>query len=291
MGLSVVSIGIRHVKVWRVEQAPPRSPLKTRQQVDNRSVALPGSPTPKTFSGRNCLLGSLIDSTFSHSVAVSDCKSILCTIHGDICLLDDTFKTQQIEIVAKVDFSIFSVTLDRHNGVVWFAGEGGTVRSALLDDLMKCAPFPDSSEVPSPLDLTLPSAREKGPDVLAVGIVCDRLITVGSDRVIRIGTPEKDSSPGILPRDAKSLPAHGDAVLGVRRLSPKVRPQNPDFLTFSAKGSVLFWMFDGSCTGSITIPLDQPADLEATVSNEIRALIPCLSDKILVTGDKCGLLR
>lgn len=80
MGSNVISVGTRHVKVWRLERVTPISPLKTRLELETNP---PASPTPKTFSGRNCLLGALIDATFSTAVGLSDSKAVVCTIQGD----------------------------------------------------------------------------------------------------------------------------------------------------------------------------------------------------------------
>ena len=288
MGSSVITMGPRHVKVWRIDQGASTSPSKTRTHVDPQSATTSISPAPRTFLGRNCLLGPLIDSQFSHSVAVSDCKAILSTVQGDICLLDDTNKSQKLEVVAKAGFGIFAITFDRQNGLIWCAGEGGLRCSVLLDDLVKRAAFSDHDAVPS---LTLSPDAEERPDILAIGIVQERLVTVGSNHAISIGSLEPKVTASALPRITKSLPAHGDCVLGVRSLLPKVQPNDPDLLTFSTNGDIHFWMLVGSCTATINISLEQLNRNEGVGQNELKVLVASVQDDILVTGDRSGVLR
>lgn len=77
MGTSVISVGTRHVKVWR-HDPEPASPTKGRSELIKGYEIPPASPVPKAFSGRNCILGSLIDAVFTSVVAISQSKAILC---------------------------------------------------------------------------------------------------------------------------------------------------------------------------------------------------------------------
>ena len=291
MGSSVVSIGIRHVKVWRLERATPSSPSKTRLELESNLTGPLGSPNPRTFSGRNCLLGELIDATFTAAVAISDSRAILCTVQGDICLLDDTDRTQRLERVARVDFKVHCVTFDRNGDLVWIAGEAGMTKPMNLDDLTK----PNKSSISTAVVSSLQSKKEpnieKRPITLAIGLVRGRVISVNANRIIEIRTAEAISSTSDLTTISKRLPAHESAVLGVRSLLPKSEEDGPDFLTFSAKGTVLFWLLNGACTGSIEIPLDQPSCPEDGDTNEVKTVVPFDADSCLACGDKSGALR
>ena len=126
---------------------------------------------------------------------------------------------------------------------------------------------------------------------MAIGLVRGRVITVDSHRGIEIqGAAETDRASG-LSCDSKRLPAHESAVLGVSSLLPKSRVDGPDFLTFSARGTVLFWLLDGACTGNMKIPLNQPIYLEDGDTNDLKIVIPLGSDERLLSGDKIGVLR
>ena len=291
MGSSIISIGTRHVKVWRVERAAPSSPSKTRLEMDISLSGPPGSPTPKTFSGRNCILGELIDSTFTALVAISDCRAIVCSAQGDICLLDDTDRTQRLEKVAQVAFKIHCVTFDCNNKILWVAGEGIGMQAIRLHDLLQPKRSNSTSLVSSSLESESTSSVGKQPTIVSVGLVRNCTISVDSNRNIEIKTAEEISTSSSSNIISKRLPAHDSAVLGVRSLLPKSSQDSPDFLTFSAKGSVRFWLLDGSYTGNIDIPLDQPDCTEDGDVNELKTVIPSDADGHLLSGDKNGTLK
>lgn len=278
MGYSVVSIGIRHVRIWRTP----------RLELDNNCIGPPGSPTPKPFEGRNCLLGSLMEATFTSVAAISDCRAILCTAQGDICLLDDSHRTQRLVRVAQVEFGILCAVFDHTNGLLWIGGRQGTTRSMHLDNLIK-------PTIPIVLPVTtLPfSTTSSGtvPEIMAIGLVRGRVITIDSHRIIEIRGVADTIRASEMDFDSKKLPAHESAVLGVSSLLPKSRVEGPDFLTFSARGTVLFWLLDGTCTGSMKILLDQPIYPEDGDTNDLKIVVPLESEKHLLSGDKMGVLR
>lgn len=283
MGHSVVSIGNRHAKVWRTDA----SPSKTRLEVDNNGTRPPGSPTPKAFAGRNCLLGPLIDATFTSIATISASSAILCTAQGDICLLDDSHRTQRLERLAQVDMSILCVVFDHASGLVWVGGRQGATRSFHLDTLNRPT---KSTESPVRTSSFLSTNTAMMPDTTAIGLVRGRVITVDSHRVVEIrGVADKGNSG--MDSLIKRLPAHESGVLGVSSLLPKSRVDGPDFLTFSAAGTVLFWLLGGTCTGSMTIPLDQPIHLDDGDTNNLKVVVPLDSDEHLLSGDKMGVLR
>ena len=291
MGSSVISIGTRHVKVWRVERAAPSSPSKTRLELEISLSGPPGSPIPKTFSGRNCILGELIDSTFTALVAISDCRAIVCSAQGDICLLDDSDRTQRLEKVAQVTFKVQCVTFDCNNKMLWVAGEGSGVKAIKLQDLLQPRRSNSTSLVSPTLDSEPTSSSDRGPTVVSVGFIRNRIVSVDSNRSIEINAAEESGTIPSSSAVSKRLPAHDSAVLGVRSLLPKSSQDSPDFLTFSAKGSVRFWLLDGTCTGNVDIPLDQASCTEDGDINELKTVMPSDADGHLLSGDKNGTLK
>ena len=285
MGHSVVSVGIRHVKVWRA----PSSPSRTRLESDNRSTESPGSPMPKAFIGRNCLLGPLMDATFTSIATISDSRAVLCTAQGDVCLLDDSHKAQRLERVAQVEFGILCVAFDHTNGLLWIGGKQGTTRSMHIDDLIKPMMVP----LVAPVGTSLLSSASSGtvPDTMAIGLVRGRVITIDSNRIIELrGVADSKRAPG-MHFDSKRLPAHESSVLGVSNLLPKFNLEDPDFFTFSARGTVLFWLLDGKCTSSMRIPLDPPLHPGNGDTNDLKIVVPLESDENMLSGDKKGVLR
>ena len=289
MGSSVVSVGIRHVKVWRVDHPTSTSPSKKRPDLNTKSNNAPGSPIPKRFLGRNSLLGPLIDSTFVHGIAVSYSRAILCTIQGDICVLDDTQQSQDVKVATRVGFTVLCSTFDRQHQLVSFAGEGGIVQSIALGGLVKCAAPSDSYASSSPTERFPISDLERRPDILAIGVARDRLVTVSSDEIALL-TVKESGRTSASPNCARRLPAHGDAVLGICSLLPKASLDSVDFLSYSKNGRVSFWKLDGSCTNSIEVALDQ-RNAQISDNNELKTLTVPPSHDYLLTGDKYGILR
>ena len=283
MGDKVVSIGIRHAKVWRTHV----SPSKTKPEADNIAIGSSKSPAPKTFSGRKCLLGPLMDATFTSAAAISDCKAVLCTTQGDICLLDDSHEMQQLEKVAHVDFGILCVLVDHACGLIWIGGREGNVIFMYLNNLVKptarIAPFVPTSALQS-------TGTNFMPDTVAIGLVRARILTVDSHRIIEIRGLIDTEGGSVTDADSKRLPAHESAVLGVSDLLPKTRSDGPDFFTWS-RGIVLFWLLNGTSTGSVEIHLDQPVYPEDGDTNDLKIVVPLGSDRLLLSGDKLGILR
>ena len=57
MGNSLITLGVRHVKIWKVDDGPSTSPSKSKMM-----DYAPSSPAmQRTLAGRNILLGSLLD--------------------------------------------------------------------------------------------------------------------------------------------------------------------------------------------------------------------------------------
>ena len=286
MGQSVVSIGIRHAKVWRTRTTVSLS--KTRPELDSSDVGSSKSPTPKAFAGRNCLLGPLMNATFTSVAALSECRAIVCSAQGDICLLDDSYQTQRLERVAHVGFGILCVFFDHACSLVWIGGRGGTRMSMRLNTLIKPT-IPNvlpNTTLPSPL-----TGSDMEPDTLAIGFVRGRVISIDSHGIIEIRGSVDAELASITGSDSRRLPAHESAVVGVSDLLSKSRVDGPDFLTFSARGTVLFWLLNGACTGNMKIPLDQPVYPEDLDTNDLKVVISLESDELLLSGDKKGILR
>lgn len=275
MGHSVISIGVRHAKVWRLES-------------DNIGIAPSKVPALKAFAGRNCLLGPLMDATFTSVAVISDYRAFLCTDQGDIVLLDDSDETQQLKRVAHVDFSILCAVFDCAYGLVWIGGRDGNSRSIPLDALIKPT---RPNFLPTTTWYSSSTDSDTVPDIIAIGFVRGRAVIINSHRIIEIRRLVDTEGASVMESDSKRLPAHESAVLGVSSLLPKNRVDGPDFLTFSARGSVLFWLLNGACTGSIKISLDQPVYPEGGDTNGLKIVVPLMSDEHLLSGDRIGILR
>lgn len=289
MGSSLITVGTRHVKVWRLEQTMPASPSKNRFEVGSAIDRAPGSPMPRTFSGRNCLLGSLIDATFTCVVAMSDCKALICTDKGDICLLDDTERNQRLDRIAKTGSSILCITVDNINNCLWIGGAKGKLWALPLSLLTSIGVASDHPIPPISPDLLSRSGFSQFADIVAIGSVRGHIVTVDSSHSIGIKCA-KDLDSRRTVSTEKRMPAHGSSVLGVCTMH---QPNNheAEFFTWSVQGTVIFWLLDGTCKGKVEVTIDQIDDADEGNLNELRVVRVSESDDFLVSGDKHGTLR
>ena len=286
MGSSVISVGTRHVKVWRLDHTESVSPTKSRPDLVKGLEITPSSAVPKAFSGRNCLLGSLIDAVFTSVVAISQDKAIICTEQGHICLLDDADQEQRLEKVAQVDFGVFCVSVGTSRDCIIVAGSEGRIKVLPIQDLEKPETDPNMINRSSGTIHTTVDAGGS-PDILAVGsLSLGRLFTVDRNHTMCVKKVEKveEQDPNTI---LKQIDAHDTAVLGASALQ-QPNKYGADFFTWASQGTALFWKLDGTCTHRLEIPLDQEATPEISDVNELKVLRASSSDEIFVFGDKVG---
>lgn len=127
-------------------------------------------------------------------------------------------------------------------------------------------------------------------NVMAMASMLGHLFTLDSNhsiKIINMSTVDGVPVPNSMMRE---LPAHKDAVLGVRLL-PNNHPSGASFFTWSIGGLVHFWSLEGVNRGDFSIELEQPTDSEDDVSNELRVLRISPMGDYFVSGDKYGVLR
>ncbi|KAJ5599127.1 hypothetical protein N7450_000194 [Penicillium hetheringtonii] len=284
VGQSLVTTGVRHVKVWRLPPSRPVSPTKSRLNVDG-AVPSP-SPAPKALSGRNCLLGQLSDSTFSCASSISDQEAVVGSESGAVCFLDDREGSQKLQLVIQVGFAITSLTVDFDRESIWLGGRGRKMQQLSFD-------FLRSSTLNTPMSPArrkkiVVDKKSKIPAITCMGSLSSHLITVEASREIHIYPIEGLRDEGEQEHGDTSMPAHRDPVLGIRRLDA---PQFPaSFFTWSRNGSVIFWDSLGKCLDFKTVTLEQNCETE-DVANELKVLRAPLDAEWFVSGDKYGVLR
>ena len=291
MGNSVVTVGTRHVKVWRLEPVTPASPIKNRNDLTRVLDGPSSSPSPKTFSGRNCLLGPFVDSRFTCVAALSDCKALLCTEHGDICRLDDTDQRQRLERVAKATFRVLCISVDQEKGLVLLGGGGGQAQEIPLHRLANnesgLVP-PEGSPSPSPRLTINPKSRlDHCADILAVGSLRDHLIFVDANHQILIVKPDITGSNASSYSYEKRISAHESAVLGIG-IMPQPNKQEADFMTWSSQGTALFWTLVGICRDRLVISLEPSPFSTDGDTNELKILRATNAGEVFLFGDKNG---
>lgn len=287
IGDSIITVGTRHVKVWRGPQAASASSSKTRFNGESDAASSPTSPSPKTLAGRNCLLGLLLDAVFTCVAAISDFQAIVCTDGGDVCLLDDSARAQQLEKVTNVGFSVACIAIDHKAECAWIGGADGTIKALALDKLSRHRPG-DQFEAGTLLANNV--ASRTAPAYTAMGTIDGYLITLDSNRTIGFHHIERLAAGGRVGAGAKHITAHRSAVLGISALHQH-NDYGADFLTWSAEGSIMFWALDGSCKGDLRIELDSTLKDHEDGANELKVVRACTQDSTLILGDKFGVLR
>ncbi|KAF2470553.1 WD40 repeat-like protein [Lindgomyces ingoldianus] len=284
MGSSLITVGTRHVKVWRVED-PNSTPRMSRPRQSDVSFLL-SSSTHKTLPGRNCLLESLLEANFTSVVAVAPSKSIVASDKGDICLIDDTEGSQRFTKVAEAGFSVSSMAVDSKGRLHLASSQGGLKTLAIKEMIGVLTPPPSPPpRVQSPVvSLTTNSIQ-----VEAITPLIDHLVTVDSQRSIRLSHLCSADDESLVGDVVQKLPAHGDSVLGVAALT-QPNAIDASFYTWSAGGSVLFWSQEGVCKDSLQITLEQIEGSEADL-NELKTVRVSVGASYIVTGDKYGVLR
>ncbi|KAG0646220.1 JNK-binding 1 [Hyphodiscus hymeniophilus] len=280
LGNSIITVGTRHVKQWRVEDQRSVSPSKQRYALDGTPVPVALPPSLKTLAGRNVLLGPLVEATFTTLAAISDQKAIVCSEKGDVCLLYDS-EGQKLLKLANTGFPITCIAVDMHFRQVRIGGRNGKMKSIDLDELLTPSTPPES---PIPLGESNPA--NDAANLCAMGYAARSLITIDAKHSIGISTPDADGSE----IQNKPFPAHGDAVLGVRLLCPG-NEMNAAFLTWSTTGTIVFWNLDGSSTACINVEVEQVSLSEEDPVNQCQIVRASKAANFLVTGDRYGILK
>ncbi|EPS28284.1 hypothetical protein PDE_03230 [Penicillium oxalicum 114-2] len=284
VGLALVTVGVRHVKVWRLPIIRPASPTKSRLIVDGTSSS---SPVPKALSGRNCILGQLSDHTFTCIGGISEREAVLGTESGAVCFLDDREASQRLSVARQVDFAITSVAVDLDQETIWIGGRDRRVQRLTFEELR--SPSPDLSVPPSRTDKTAMTRNARNPALVCMGAVSSYLVTVEATREIQVYPITDLPEEGELDRGIACISAHRDPVLGIRALrTPNIL--GADIFSWSRNGSVNFWDLSGKCLLSRTVTVEQSIAGEEDVSNELKVLRASDNADWFVAGDKYGVV-
>ncbi|OJJ47131.1 hypothetical protein ASPZODRAFT_141887 [Penicilliopsis zonata CBS 506.65] len=287
MGQALITVGVRHVKVWRLPEVRPASPVKNRLNAD-LTAASPGA-APKALSGRNCLLGSLGDQVFTCAASISQSEAVIGTEAGALCYIDDLGGGQKLCLAKYMDFGITSLTVDLDDASVWIGGKGRRMVKMTFEQIRE--PVPSApSPVPGLSERSLGEQKAKGPAISCIGFLSSHLVTIDSTREIRIYPVDKLDDESEDDQSETSMPAHKDPVLGITALNSP-NELNADFFTWSSGGSINFWNTDGKCRKSERVELEQVPGSDDDVSNELKVVRTTEQMDFFVSGDRFGVLR
>lgn len=272
MGSNLITLGVRHVKAWRVEEPHVSSPTKQKFGDVGQSFQL-----QKTLPGRNTLLGELIDATFSCAVALNNTRAIVCSENGDVCLLEDTPKQMKLTKILEIGFGTTCIAI--RDQVVHVGGKSGDFATLDLQLLLR-----------GDADCVLTTSRSPV-GLAAVGFLRDHLVTVDHERSIDIWSASH--SPGREDPDIKrtNIPGYGDAMHGVGAFT-QPNACKAAFYTWSKAGKIVIWDADGRTKESFGVSLEEAhLENESDHSNQLTVAKPTREAKYFVTGDRLGILK
>lgn len=275
MGNCLITLGVRHIKVWRVDEPQNTSPTKTKFAGDG-SYTQP--QIQKALPGRNILLGSLLDSTFACAVALDDTRAIICSETGDVCLFDDTQKQMKFTKLLETGFIVNCASI--RNKTVYIGGRGGEIMELSVGKILDGHPNP----------VVKNSRASNG--LLAMGFLDDNMVTIDTKRSIAVWAADYLPMDGSQNTAHIPIPGHGDPIVGIQRLHGMSK-SDASFFTWSASGRVNLWDLDGRVKSSFEVPLEQQADggNDPDRLNQLVIVRATYGAKQFITGDKLGVLR
>lgn len=286
MGKSVVTVGVRHVKVWRPDLAQVPSPTKSKFKPKFKDDGS-ASPASKALNGRNVILGSLLEYNFTCVASVSDTLAVIGTDNGDICLLDDTAASQRLIPYFKETSAITCVSVDREKQELWYGCASGRQKRVLVSslDIRTVTPTERTSERQNSISKSMSATTA----ILGIGLLGDSLVTVSADRSIRISQSIR-SGDATLSEAKSEVPSHQGSVMSPLAASvPEI--SGGSFVTYDSAGDMMIWTRDGDLQERRRVPLEQiPSDGEVE-ANELKVLKFNSTGEFLVAGDKYGILR
>lgn len=274
-------VGTRHVKIWRIDEPSKPSPSK---RMSDASFTLT-SPGSKTLLGRNCLLGPLLDKTFTSIVSVTQTQAIVCSDTGDVCLLDDRDVTTSFTKITETSFPVNALAVETP-GRVLVAGSDGRLN---LLDLNPKSDSLISGEPPTVSEVVVQNDGNLTSPIVALQYLDQKLLLVDATRSLKVLDTVARQHSQLTLSLSQSFPAHRGSVLGLHSFREPVF--KGAFITWSAEGTVLFWSADGQCTKTVTVPLEQLNKQAIEYTNELKVVAALGKGEYLVSGDRFGVLR
>lgn len=272
MGNNLITLGVRHVKFWKIEDGLP-SPTKPKYLGD----ITPATPTSqKTLPGRNVLLGPMLEATFS-CAGVDGNRLLIGTDAGDICIMDDDDKQMKVLKVLNLGFSVTTIKI--RDDTAYVGGRDG--KFSIMDVAAVMDAKEDAIITQSDLDT----------GIVAMGFTSDNLVIIDAKQSVDVWN--SDYIPG---QEAKShvhipIAGHGEPVAGVHRL-PRPNKADASFFTWSGAGNVSYWDMEGHVKMSVDVPFEAvEIDSYTEHFNQLVCVKTARNGKLVAAGDRLGVLK
>lgn len=274
IGSSLITFGVRHIKAWKVEEAQSTSPSRKNFPSDS---SFPVSQSQKPLPGRNVVLGSLLDATFTCAVSIGEEKAIFCSETGDVALLDDSGKQTRLVRVTGLDFPIHCISI--RDETAYISGKGGHFATL---DVTKVADGKADCVI---------TATESGHGLLALGFLDEYLVTIDARQSIDVWDPKHTPGDDCSNSLHIPIPGHGDPIMGVQVLS-RPNASGAAFFTWSAAGNVVLWDLDGTVKATFDVAIEQTETWnELDQPNELCIVAASRGGDLFAAADRLGVLR
>ncbi|KAL6881768.1 WD40-repeat-containing domain protein [Trichoderma longibrachiatum] len=274
LGNSLITFGVRHIKMWKIDENAGISPTKPKFPPDHP----PPSPTSqKTLPGRNIILGGLLEATFS-CAAVDGGRFVMCTEAGDVCILDGDDRQMKVVSILNLEFPISTVQM--RDNVAYVGGKDGNFTkldvAGLMDGRKDCV-------IGTSKTLT---------GLVALGFMTNNSVTIDARGSIDVWDADYVPGQTTEPSMHINIPGHGDPVAGICPMD-RMNEMQAAFLTWSYSGKVTFWDLDGQIRVSIVVPLEglNVTDPNVEPANQLTCVKVSKSGRLLATADRLGVLR
>jgi WD40 repeat protein len=287
-GNSLVTVGTRCVRIWGISEIP-KTPSPTKKPRYRPSESQPSSPGPIPLAGRNVLLGSMVDCTFTCVVATDSKSFVIGTDTGYVCLVDTSQQLLELKVLKKLDLAVSSIAYaaERNQLVI------GTSRGTQWENLDELVKLPQQSATKSTrlkasrqsIRRSLGLLQDTAKSVVAVGTLAEQTITLDNDGCLEI----EHSAPCEPLQPTPTFAAHKSVILGVQTL-PKSANRG-DFFTYSKNAEIKFWNVDGTLLGQEFLALDSPDSGDENCENELGRMRYLSARDSFVAVDRFGVLQ
>ena len=292
IGNSLVTIGTRHIKVWRIEDNPTISPARRGRSAFSSATVMPFSPSP--LAGRNVLLGPLVDCTFTCGVAISRQEAIIGSEDGAICLLHDDGNVQRLQLLKQNNAGLNALSFDQESGEVVIQDKHGKIWTESVESLKTPPRSPRrvtsggrriSSGTPATATRSEPcgtrnvQTRTSGAVVAMSGFI----VSTTRDGAMTVS----EYSPSKPLKQIKKFDSHDGPIHGLLHL-----PEGScgEFLTWTSSGQIKIWNLKGDILSTWRHTSQWEISGQDEGANDLIAVNVCSGSDIMMLGDQSGIL-